>query len=212
MSDQVQFPLRCADPTDGAVDTLLAGAGVRRDFAHLDRPAVGGVEDPHRVAAPDVDGVAEGEPHPRGPARGGDGVVAPAESERTGPPRRRPGRPDRRTPHPARRSMGPAGCPLTAALLFTREVASRQHCGNLENSHYSLQHRHLHELSRLSVRRIGYYRQRARKSTAGCLMPSSSARTCGLASKYSCTWGRICSLDSPSMVAKNSFTGGWVNR
>jgi hypothetical protein len=31
------------------------------------------------------------------------------------------------------------------------------------------------------------YLQRFRKSSAGCLMLSSSARTCGLASKYSCT-------------------------
>ena len=29
--------------------------------------------------------------------------------------------------------------------------------------------------------------QRARKSSAGCLMPWRSARTCGLASKYACT-------------------------
>ena len=29
--------------------------------------------------------------------------------------------------------------------------------------------------------------QRFRKSSAGCLMPWRSARTCGLASKYSCT-------------------------
>src|SRR5215212_5945431 len=54
--------------------------------------------------------------------------------------------------------------------------------------------------------------QRARKSTAGCRMPSISARTCGLASKYSCTWGRTCSLGWPFRVAKKSFTGGWVNR
>ena len=97
MSDQVQFPLRCADPIDGAVDTLLAGAGC----AGTSRTSIAGYQPSvalriSTASRPqDVDGVAEGEPQPRGPARGGDGVVAPAESERTGPPRRRPGRPDR---------------------------------------------------------------------------------------------------------------------
>ena len=56
------------------------------------------------------------------------------------------------------------------------------------------------------------YSQRFRKSSAGCLMLWSSVRTSGLASKYSCTWGRIWSLDWPLRVAKKSFTGGWVNR